>query len=125
MIAAVLLGVGLAGCSTPSNTDAFYFQLDGLQTERQGGTDVDLIVGLRYAENTPVEQIPDYRPVAELAQGFLVPSAELPADISWEELLRSMAPRIKEAGPFSDFTVQLCVDPKCGGESTDPVRSAI
>lgn len=36
-----------------------------------------------------------------------------------------MAPRIKEAGPFSDFSVQLCVYPKCGGESTDPVRSAI
>lgn len=47
------------------------------------------------------------------------------AAISWEELLLSMAPRIKEAGPFSDFTVQLCVYPKCGGESTDPVRSAI
>jgi len=55
--AAALLGVGLAGCSTSSTTDAFYFQPNGLQTERQGGTDVDLIVGLRYAENEPVEQI--------------------------------------------------------------------
>jgi len=63
--------------------------------------------------------------VAELAQEFLVPSAELPAATSWEELLRSMAPRIKEAGPFSGVTVQLRDYAKCGGESTDLVRSTI
>ena len=63
--------------------------------------------------------------MAELAQGFLVPSAELHAATSWEELLRTMAPRIKEAGPFSGVTVQLRVYRKCGGESTDLVRSAV
>lgn len=124
-LAAAALGLSLAGCSNSSATEAFYFQLNGLQTDRQGGTEVDIIVGLRYEEDTPAGQIPDYRPIAELAQGFLVPSADLPAQISWEALLRSMTPRIMEAGPFTGVTVQLRVHPECGGDATDLVRSAI
>lgn len=122
---AAALALSLAGCGSSSSAEAFYFQMNGLQTDRQGGATVDVIVGLQYEENTPAGQIPDYRPIAELAQEFLEPSPDLPAKITWEALLRGMVPRIMEAGPFSGVTVQLRVYPDCDGEETDLVRSAI
>lgn len=116
----------VAGCSTSRDVDTFYFQMDGLQTPRQGGAQVDLIVGLRYADGTTPQQIPDYRPIAELAEGFLQPTEALPANISWESLLRTMVPAIMQAGPISGVSVVLRVHPRCDDKATtDLLRSAI
>lgn len=124
--AAVVAIALLSGCATSREVDTFYFQMNGLDTPRQGGATVDLIVGLRYADGTPVEQIPDYRPIAEMAESYLEPSNALPAQISWEALLRAMVPSIMKAGPMSGVSIALRVYPTCDDKpDTDLVRSAI
>lgn len=125
-VAATVALLMVSGCSSPRDVDTFYFQLDGLQTPRQGGAQVDLIVGLRYAHGTTPQQIPDYRPIAELAEGYLQPTDALPANISWEVLLRDMVPAIMKAGPISGVSVVLRVHPRCDDKATtDLLRSAI
>jgi hypothetical protein len=127
-----LVAIGLsallmvAGCGTPREVDTFYFQMTGLTTDRQGGATVDIIVALRYADGTAIEQIPDYRPIADKAEGFLEPSDALPASISWEALLRTMVPSIMESGPMSGVSIGLRVYPTCDGKpDTDLVRMAV
>lgn len=124
-LACVVL-VCLAGCTAQREVDTFYFQMTGLETARQGGATVDVIVALRYADGTPPEQIPDYRPIADLAADYLEPSDALPARISWEALLRTMVPAVMKAGPMSGVSIALRVYPKCDEKpDTDLVRMAV
>jgi hypothetical protein len=118
--------VALAGCTNARAVDTFYFQMTGLETARQGGATVDVIVALRYADGTAIEQIPDYRPIADLAADYLEPSEALPPQISWEALLRTMVPAVMKAGPMSGVSVALRIHPKCDGKpDTDLVRMAV
>ena len=94
-------------------SDTFYFQDTGLTTPRQGGNTIDLFVGLRYADGTDANEIPDYRQLLALATTFLTPSDALPANVSWETLATTMAPALKASGPMSGVTVQIRVHPKC------------
>ncbi|MFM8791120.1 MAG: hypothetical protein ACKOFX_01290, partial [Solirubrobacterales bacterium] len=125
VLASVAL-VCLAGCGGSQETTTFTFQMTGLQTPRQGGATVDVIVAMRYADGTPSNQIPDYRPIAELVAEDLLPSDALPAQMSWEALGRAMAPEVMEAGPMSGVSIALRIHPKCDGKSTtDLVRMAV
>ncbi|MFM8515439.1 MAG: hypothetical protein ACKOBJ_04185 [Actinomycetota bacterium] len=125
MLASVAL-VCLAGCGGSQETTTFTFQMTGLQTPRQGGATVDVIVAMRFADGTPNNQIPDYRPIAELVAEDLLPSDALPAQMSWEALGRTMASEVMEAGPMSGVSIALRIHPKCDGKSTtDLVRMAV
>jgi len=102
--------------SSPSPTresDTFYFQDTALPTPRQGGSTIDLYVGVRYDAGTEGAEIPDYRRLLDQARAYLTPTETLPASVSWETLAAAMAPDLMAAGPMSGVTVQIRVHPRC------------
>ncbi len=127
-VAALLILAGCSGTTTgtsamPGDTTAsaspgasqdFYFQDLGERTERQGGTTLDIFVGLRYnADALARQDYPDYRVLARRLAGLLAPSAELPENVTWERLSQAMVEDLMATAPLSGATVAVRVHPTC------------
>jgi len=95
----------------------FYMQSLNIQTQRQGGSTVDLFFAVSYrpAEAGSRGQVnyPDYRLLVKLLQPLKEPTKDFPTNALWEALAGELVRRLLSEPSVDGATVQLRVHPSC------------
>lgn len=95
----------------------FYMQSLNIETQRQGGSTVDLFFAVSYkpAEAGSQGQVnyPDYRLLIKLLQPLKEPTKDFPTGTYWEILAGELVRRLLSEPSIDGATVQLRVHPSC------------
>jgi len=109
--------------AAPAIQEDFFIQAQGLSTQRQGGSTVDLFLAVSYEAGTnwrPGDlQYPDYRLLLKLTQPLKEPTPAYPAQMQWEELAKAMVNLLLAEPRIDGAAVQLRVHPTCSVKPDD------
>ncbi|MEM9731159.1 MAG: hypothetical protein AAF997_21475 [Myxococcota bacterium] len=109
-----------ANLSTPVVRQEFQFQVLDLETPRQYGRTIDILVRYRYQDALPTSEYPDYRAIRRAVLDFVRVRDGEPAEEYWEVLNADLVRHLHSSFPLRGVTSQIRVHPDPNPKLEEP-----